>query len=241
MYEHHAERPWTEAQWEAFMRESEARAARYGDLLETLINHPDRDAIIGREMGWDRGGGGGRSSGSEEEDEGFDADDGDGDGDDDIEPEDDDEPWREDDMTAAMSDADADDRGLRAIPAYVLAYETGLAVMDALEPYADRRDPDSGEEAGELLSEAIGYALVPGAKIAGGHAMGYDDEQICGNIVCCRKALAAAAAAEDAFLRLRARQYVPREVTDPLLQKLRATQHAIEERIADLRSRVWWQ
>src|SRR5690606_1185617 len=46
------ERPMTEAEWEASMRESEARSARFGDLFETLIDHPDRDEIIGREMGW---------------------------------------------------------------------------------------------------------------------------------------------------------------------------------------------
>src|SRR5438128_12641974 len=47
------DRPMTEAEWEQMFKESDARAARYGDLLETLIDHPDRDEIIEKEMGWD--------------------------------------------------------------------------------------------------------------------------------------------------------------------------------------------
>ena len=44
--------PWTEEHWERFMQRSDARSARFGDLLETLRNHPDRDEIVAREMGW---------------------------------------------------------------------------------------------------------------------------------------------------------------------------------------------
>lgn len=48
------DRPWTEAQWAAFMKEADLRAARHGELLETLLDHPDRDEIIDHEMGWDQ-------------------------------------------------------------------------------------------------------------------------------------------------------------------------------------------
>ena len=46
--------PMNEAQWRRMMQESDARSAKFGELLETLIDHPDRDEIINREMGWDR-------------------------------------------------------------------------------------------------------------------------------------------------------------------------------------------
>src|SRR5438874_11330204 len=52
--EHDDDRPWTEAQWEALMKRSDVRSAKFGELLETFMDHPDRDAIIDREMGWDR-------------------------------------------------------------------------------------------------------------------------------------------------------------------------------------------
>src|SRR4051794_11779959 len=47
------DRPMNEQEGEDFMREGGLRAARYGELLETLIDHPDRDEIVAREMGWD--------------------------------------------------------------------------------------------------------------------------------------------------------------------------------------------
>src|SRR5262245_15323787 len=47
------EGPWTEAQWEGFIRRQEARADRFGELFETLREHPQRDSIIAREMGWE--------------------------------------------------------------------------------------------------------------------------------------------------------------------------------------------
>ncbi len=48
------ERPWTEEQWEAFMRRNDLRADRFGELMETLIDDPDRHAKISHEMGWDK-------------------------------------------------------------------------------------------------------------------------------------------------------------------------------------------
>src|SRR5690606_33785403 len=45
-------RPMTEAEWERRFRENDLRAARYGDLFETLIDDPNRDEIVAREMGW---------------------------------------------------------------------------------------------------------------------------------------------------------------------------------------------
>ena len=47
------DRPWDEERWEAFMRESDLRSARYGEILETVMDDPNRDRIIAREMGWE--------------------------------------------------------------------------------------------------------------------------------------------------------------------------------------------
>jgi hypothetical protein len=52
-YDPDDDKPMNEAQWEAFMREGDLRAARFGELLETLMDHPNRDEIVAREMGWD--------------------------------------------------------------------------------------------------------------------------------------------------------------------------------------------
>ena len=47
------EQPWTEEEWLADMKRNDARADRFGELLETLQDAPDRDERIAREMGWD--------------------------------------------------------------------------------------------------------------------------------------------------------------------------------------------
>ena len=47
------ELPWNEEQWEEFMKRSDVRSARFGELFETLIDHPDRDEIIDKEMTFD--------------------------------------------------------------------------------------------------------------------------------------------------------------------------------------------
>jgi hypothetical protein len=46
------EEPWTEEEWLEDMKRNDARADRFGELLETFMDHPDRDQIVAREMGW---------------------------------------------------------------------------------------------------------------------------------------------------------------------------------------------
>jgi hypothetical protein len=43
---------WDEFDYEKFMRECDARTDKYGELLDKYMDHPDRDRIIAREMGW---------------------------------------------------------------------------------------------------------------------------------------------------------------------------------------------
>ncbi len=44
--------PWDEFRHEQLLRESEALTEKYGRLLEKYHEHPDRERIIAREMGW---------------------------------------------------------------------------------------------------------------------------------------------------------------------------------------------
>lgn len=46
------EEPMDEFGWEKFLRESDRGTERYGKLLEKYMEHPQRDQIIAREMGW---------------------------------------------------------------------------------------------------------------------------------------------------------------------------------------------
>jgi hypothetical protein len=46
--------PMDEYAWEKFMKESDRKSERYGELLEKYHDHPDRDRIVAHEMGWTR-------------------------------------------------------------------------------------------------------------------------------------------------------------------------------------------
>lgn len=214
------ERPWTEREWERFMLESDVRSAKFGELLETLIDHPDRDEIIAREMGWDR----------EEAGDAVDFD-----------------PSDSFDINAALEEALTDEdleqemredkAALQAIPAYSRGYAWGLQVHRTLKPFLESEDADPQDD----LVEAFGGSLTVAARIAGGHGMGYDDESICGNIVCCRQALEAARNSAAALESLARQGVLPPETAHPLIEEGREVARLVEERIEELRSCVWWE
>jgi len=223
--------PWNEEQWERFMKRSEARADRFGELLETLIDHPDRDRIIAREMGWEEHD---EESGDQGETAAFDA----------LA----DEPPSLEELDAVASDdEDADPiTGVRIsepvenIPAYKLAYTVGLEVHRGLEPYLHKLSENDSSEAAERLTSAYGNSMVPGAKIAGGHGIGYEDDAICGHIVNLRKGLAAGQAACEDLKWLGEHGHLPADLAARLCARLDEVLTALQERIAALRARVWW-
>ena len=212
------DRPWTEEQWQRFMEKSDARSAKFGELLETFIDHPDRDEIIAREMGWERD----EADDDEEEDE-FDS-----------------AEW-----ASPESDSDDDweeirrqeEEALEAIPAYSRGYEFGLKVHDVLKPYFTPDQEDQDED----LIEAVRGGFTIAAKIAGAHGMGYEDDVLCGNIVCCKRSLAATNECLRGLQSLHVRSAVPAKVLDPLIQECKEVRALVEEHIEQLRSRVWWQ
>jgi hypothetical protein len=46
------EREWDEYEWERFLQNQDLRTERYLELLERYVDHPERDVIIAKEMGW---------------------------------------------------------------------------------------------------------------------------------------------------------------------------------------------
>jgi len=46
------EKVWDEYDWERFLREQDLRTERYLELLERYADHPERDELIAKEMGW---------------------------------------------------------------------------------------------------------------------------------------------------------------------------------------------
>lgn len=51
-YESEPDRVWDEYQWERFLQQQDQKTEKYMELLEKYLDHPQRDQIIAREMGW---------------------------------------------------------------------------------------------------------------------------------------------------------------------------------------------
>lgn len=205
------ESPWTEQQWETFLRQGELRAARFQDLFETLADDPNRDELIDREMGWDR----------EREQPALDF----------PEAEEDTPPEEE-----FRAPARRKRTRLSALPAYSASYRWGLKVLKALKKL-DGKDADTEE----IVSRALECCLSVGAKIAGGHALGVQDEAICGNIVYCRRAAAFAQQGIEALQELADRGGLAGDVLEGLIEEGARVRSLVDERIRELRARVWWE
>ncbi len=51
-YNHEPDRAWDEYEWERFLQQQDHKTEKYMELLEKYLDHPQRDQIIAREMGW---------------------------------------------------------------------------------------------------------------------------------------------------------------------------------------------
>ena len=51
-YDHEPDRAWDEYEWERFLQQQDHKTEKYMELLEKYLDHPQRDQIIAREMGW---------------------------------------------------------------------------------------------------------------------------------------------------------------------------------------------
>lgn len=213
------DRPMTEAEWERFMQESDARSARFGELFETLIDHPERDAIIAREMGWDR-----RESDPEFVDAMNEA------------------------AEAALAEKSAgpldnrgdpfdDEDGYQSLPAYQKAFEWGLRVHDVLEPRCEALRASHDLD----LEDAIGGSMTVGAKLASGYAMHDSEDMPGGCIVKCRLGLEEAQKALAGLAAIAKSGLVPADQIESLIADGREVQQLVEAYLAELRSRVWWE
>lgn len=60
------DKEWNEFDYEKFMKESDARTDKYMELVDKYQDHPEADAIIAREMGWDSASGTSEESDADE-------------------------------------------------------------------------------------------------------------------------------------------------------------------------------
>jgi hypothetical protein len=139
----------------------------------------------------------------------------------------------------ACCDEDAPSPGdlaaLDRVPGLRLAEDYALAIEMELDFSLD--DPEDDADAVAAMNAAA--AVVE--RLIGGHQIGYERETLCGNIACCRRALASLTECIESLLALRARGALDSDQVDGLLVPGQQVGDAIAERIRELRSRVWWR
>ncbi len=214
------EKPWSEAQWEAFIKRADSRAARFHELLETKFANPDSDLNISREMGWDHDEPDRAATQPADDLAANEADHG--------------THWRADEED--VSDDDLDDEPVGSIEAYALSMHAAEKIHQALRPLLG----GDAEDAEEEIQEAFVQGHIACAKIAGGHGIGYDDRAICGNIVYNRLALNANERCQEALQALVDKGIIAKALLESLMPDLLEARRSIQHRIAELRSRVWW-
>jgi hypothetical protein len=237
-----SQKPWTEAQWEAFMKESDLRAARFGELLETLRNDPNCHEKVAGEMGW--------------------ADDEDDDEDPELAAER--SGWIEEMNEAgqeALRELEAEREADRRAgitpqqrmkmdqereqcenPIYGAACELTDRVMDVLEPNM-KNDAAAEDQDGEddPLTDAYIGVMTAGAKLARVIDADDEDEQMLGNtVVCLRLALEATQKGKAGWEALRSRKILPANIMEEMVAEHARVEKMIADRIAELRAKMWW-
>lgn len=159
---------WDEFQWEEFMREADRRTEKYSQLFEKYLDHPERDKIIAKEMGWDvfLDESDEKSSWEEFLDE--------------VDFVEEGEEWKQ------KTDYESIDiESFENFPLYQLAYKYTIDSINLIENRFENEEDES-------IRVFAGSVIIPPAKIAGGFGMGFDLESLGGNIANCKRGLNAA-------------------------------------------------
>jgi hypothetical protein len=207
------ERHWTEAEWERFMLDNERLMDRYQRVWEEHPKKSWKDPLdLYYKVHYDL------DAPEESEKEGG-------------ETPASTEPAPGDESQEAVSDGQDDVHG---IPAYQSAYAFATMALDYV-----RQDGSEPGGPHPLREQLCLHALRIAADIAGGHGLGYEEDTLCGNIVKNRWALGHAKEAQR-LLRLLAEREGSTPTSEALLSQLPPLINALEERIVELRAKVWW-
>ncbi len=228
-----SDEPWDEEQWEAFFRENDRRTERYVELLyDFLRSNPrpepgdvqalalwkERLRSFLERKGWTR---------------------------DDIalpflwlDDSDSPEPdWTEsraaDDAPlgeAPLSVHDLEGGGYEELP----VYRQALALTDSVMAWADGLPGDVKDST--LVQYCSNVIQIP-AKVANGHAFGYERDRIGGNIACVKRALSAANEALDLLRRLKREPYFDPATYRPLYEQTYEVRNALGIYVQELRER----
>ncbi len=219
---------WDEHQWEDFLRESDRRTdlyMRYWDEYVRRAPPPPEDAPPSRHEAWERGLHDwlARKMGWDQDDDlplWLD------DFDDEDEPEDGEgEAWK-----AGLGEDYPEAQDVCDLPLYRRAFAFGGEVMDWAETV-----PEDDKDA--VFVDFCSNALQVGAKIAGGHGMGYELQSLGGNIAVTKRGLRAANRALAALQQLRAAPFMDEAAYRRLYEQTYEVRNAVGLHVQHLRER----
>lgn len=203
-----------EFMWEEFFKENDKRVDKYIELFERYLDHPNRDEIIAKEMGWDRTD---KCINFFEEDYSDDLDDKAG------------EHWK---INAGIEDQDEDSdapNNFRESKLYKMAFNLAMKITNLVKTIPDSTDDH------ELISNFAVNGMSIAAKIAGASAFGLDRDSIGGNIATCKRALNFANKAITNLQDLKSKKLVGEEDYLGLIKDLVEVRNAVAIHILDLR------
>ena len=219
---------WDENDWERFFQRSDTRAAKFQELFETLLHHPNRDKIIAREMRWDRSPKDcGKGRNCSDCDEHFDC-----------------EAYEMSQLLSepvdVENDPDVDEmlasfEAVREIP----AYEQAQAFAERLEKAF--REHVADWQNNEQAAAAYISAHMVAAKIAGGHGIGYERDSLCGNIANCKRALRNVQSCIEQIGDLQDQGILPAGQVERLRAEAEDVEDGLSRWIESLRARIWWR
>jgi hypothetical protein len=212
---------WDEYQWERFLQEQEHRTDQYIRLVEMYRDHPNRDEIIAREMGWGHLDAEEERAWAEEVDALFsdifhdqvDSDEAEGEG----------EEWGE-----------SGEFDFVEHPLYKCAVAVGMEVDDTIaKQLRGKAEPPGATD----LSSAV---TVVAAKLAGALNDDEDDANELGmSIAYLKRALKAVHSALDAVLHLLETGFFSRKAADRLTVRLFDVRDAIIVTMGEYRHEFW--
>jgi phage pi2 protein 07 len=186
---------WDEYDWERFLQQQDRKTEKYMELLEKFIDHPDRDQIIAREMGWSHLLSEDGERWAEEVEEMF-----------------------EEEMLDELEDDEDEDDEPEAGEEYEVhpLYQASFALTVWLDQLFDEREDLQNHPAAVKLST---HAAICSAKLAA--ALSDDDiDEIGMTIAYLKRALKAISTAMDASLLLRKEVPLPGDRYGTLTQRL---------------------
>ncbi len=119
---------------------------------------------------------------------------------------------------------------VKNLPVYKKSFQYGLDAVRLVGEIAKKRQD-------AVLSNFVEGATVPGAKISGGFAMGFDMHSLGGNIANCKRGLAAARRALNALDIMLEEGIIDRKVHADFYQRGKEVRDELEEYIIELRRR----